>query len=59
MLVDKATLTPKKVFSVDNCHVEAVGITEDGRVLFVCTPTIDSEFFEQDFTFIGITNAAE
>lgn len=59
MLVDKATLTPKKVLTVDNCHVEAVGITEEGRVLFVCTPTIDSEFFEQDFTFTGLTGAAE
>ncbi len=59
MLVDKATLTPKKVLSVDNCFVEATGITEEGRVLFVCTPTIDSDFFEQDFTFTGITNAVE
>ncbi|MBQ2887989.1 MAG: hypothetical protein IJE29_03580 [Firmicutes bacterium] len=59
MLVDKATLTPKKVLTVDNCFVEADGITEDGRVLFVCTPTIDSEFFEQDFTFTGLTAAVE
>ena len=59
MLVDKATLTPKKVLTTDNCHLSVAGITDDGRVLFFCTPNTDSEFFEQDFTFTGLTAAVE
>ncbi len=59
MLVDYDTLTSQSVLQAKDVLLELAGITDDGRVLFVCAPDIDSEYFADDLFIIGLTDTIE